>query len=232
MNNAQIGVGCGNNTSNCSDSDDCVVTPNLCIKRGDTKPIFKISFSDCDGPIDLSEEENLVLEANMWIETKLKANITDVQTSLAFADNIGFNYIKINDIVITSSARSSEKMIVTNIDEVNKTATVTRAYEATTAKAWDKGTVLYIFRFRDQPAQIESVFENIESVDGTTNETLTDTIFSFEWSSDQTLMPGCYWFEFKLMKIDPDTDDILWTKRIPLSSSGFMIKIIDSATSL
>ena len=47
MYNAELGVGCNSAQSNCQNSNGCSGTPDLCIKRHDGKPHFKVSVSDC-----------------------------------------------------------------------------------------------------------------------------------------------------------------------------------------
>jgi hypothetical protein len=228
MYNAELGVGCNSNQSNCNNSNGCSGTPDLCIKRHDGKPHFKVSVSDCDGVVDLTDE-NLVLEASMWFDAKLKADILVSGTSLSFADNVGFNSVLVGDVISTSRPRSPERMLVTSINESAKSVTVQRGYDGTSAYAWSKGEPLKIFRFRDAPAEIESVFEETTSLDGTTTTGLADTFLVFKWSGNHTSLPGCYWLEFKLIMMSGGS--VEWTKRFPLASDGFLISVIDSPTS-
>lgn len=220
MKNFEVGVGCRSN-DNCSKFEHV----DFFIKRGDSKPSFKVSVEDCDGVLDLTDE-NLVLEANMWFDAKLKSEIDSQISTILLADNIGFDQIKLGDIILTDTNRNPEKMLVTNIDESSKAITVQRAYGLTVSYSWPKGTSLKIFRFIDQPAEIESVFEEISNVDGTTSEELSDTFMVFNWNSDQTSVAGSYWFEFKLIMMD--SSSILWTKKTPLLKEGFFVRIINS----
>lgn len=229
MLNADLGVGCNSTSSECQGSKDCPGVPDLCIKRRDNRPSLKISMTDCDGVVDLSDE-NLVLEASMWFDAKLKSQMDESGTEFSFADNVGFDQIIEGDIVITGRARDPEKMLVTSINESARSVSVQRAHLGTNAQVWPKGTTLRVFRFIDQPGQIESVFDDVTQADGNTTNELTDTFLVFNWTENHTSMPGCYWLEFKLIMISPSTGQVEWTKRIPLSADGFVINIIDSPT--
>lgn len=230
MLNSDIGVGCGSSAAGCSNSGSCPAPPDFCIKRHDTRPAFSVAMSDCDGPVDLTEE-GMVLEASMWFDAKLKSSITGSSDEIRFADDVGFDSVMEGDVIVTSRSRSPERMLVTSIDESARTMQVTRGHAGTTAQSWDKGTGLRVFRFVDQPAGIESVIDNVESVDGTSSEQLTDTLLTFNWTGEHTSMPGCYWFEFKILKMSPDASTVEWVKRVPLAADGFMINIVDSPTS-
>lgn len=228
MLNAEIGVGCGS-SGGCGDSGGCPQTPDFCMKRHDTRPSFRVSINDCGGAIDLTDQ-NLVLEASMWFDAKLKSSVEDDATVISFADNLGFEKVLVGDYIFVDRARSVEKMIVSSIDEVAKTVAVQRAQGGTTAQPISKGTPLRIFRFVDSPAEIESVFEDVMRVDGDSVEELSDTVLVFNWSGNQTSLSGCYKMEFKLMMLSPSTAEIEWVKRFPANSEGFFINIIDSAT--
>lgn len=232
MLNSEFGVGCGSAGSNCRNSGDCTNSPDLCIKRHDTRPHLKIAMSDCDGPIDLSEE-GVVVEASMWFDAKLKAEVQAATSQIRFADDIGFESVSVGDVVSTPKSREPEMMLVTAVDEESKTLTVSRGHGGTLARTWSKGTEFAVFRFRDEPAKIESVFEESEAIDGSVSENLTETLLVFEWEQAHTSFPGCYWLEFKILKISSSSssDSVDWIKRIPLSYPGFTIKIVDSPTS-
>lgn len=224
MKDFETGVGCGQAPSGCSNSN-CESAPDFCIKRWDTRPSFRVSVEDCDGVVDLTDE-NLVLDASMWFKARLKTGITSSSSQILFADNVGFNQVSVGDIILTDRARNPEKMLVSSIDEESGTISVQRGYGATAPDKWAKGTTLRIFKFTDQPAEIESVFEQKEGLDGVVVEELSDTFMVFNWDSGHTSMPGCYWLEFKLTMMDGAS--IAWTKRTPLSREGFVINIVDS----
>lgn len=227
MLNFQVGVGCSQNSSGCGGSN-CESSPDFCIKRGDTRPGLKVSVEDCDGVVDLTDP-NLVLEANMWFKAKLKSVLVSSATVLSFADNIGFNQVNVGDVILMDRPRSPEKMLVTGIDESSKTLTVERGYSSTDIQDWAKGSSLRVFRFVDFPAQIESVFEQTESLDGTVSEELADTFMVLEWLPEHTSLPGCYWIEFRLTMMEGSS--IAWTKKMPLSSEGYVVRVVDSPNS-
>lgn len=232
MLNDVAGVGCGSANSGCDNAGDCPATPDLCIKRHDTRPSLKVAMSDCDGPVDLTEE-GVVVEASMWFDAKLKSEISSSETEIKFADNIGFESVMVGDVISTSKSRSPEMMLVNAVDESSKTVVVSRGHEGTTPQVWAKGTHVSVFRFRDESAQVESVFEQVEGLDGTTSEDLVDTFLVFDWTTQHTSVPGCYWVEFKILKVLPGAGGpvVEWVKRVPLSSQGFMVRVIDSPTS-
>lgn len=229
MLNAEIGVGCGS-SGDCGGSGGCPKTPDFCIKRHDTRPSFKVSVSDCDGVLDLTDE-NLALEASMWFQAKLKTAVNQSATAISFADNIGFDQVLVGDIIVTDKVRNPEKMIVLSIDEVAKTITVQRGQNGSIPQPIQRGSTLKVFRFIDFPSEIESVFGDVTNLDGTTVNELLDTFLVFNWEDDHTSLPGCYQMEFKLVRISPSTAEVEWTKRFPLSSDGFFINVVDSATS-
>src|SRR5688572_4978418 len=135
---------CGTN-SNCPSLDGC--PPNQCpdleIKRHDMLPPFKVAVEDESGPIDLT---GLVLEASMWAKAKLKRDITASDTYIQLADNIGFNQVLVNDIIIIDRIRSPEYMVVIGFDEEGKRINVSRGYNGTTPASSKKGTPIRMFR--------------------------------------------------------------------------------------
>lgn len=223
MLNFETGVGCSKNTPSCS-GNDCESTPDFCIKRGDTKPSFKVSVEDCEGVADLTDE-NLVLEASMWFRSKLKSAVDSSVTALSFADNLGFDQLAVGDTIVMDRPRNPERMLVTGIDESSKTLTVDRGIDSS-PDSWPKGAPLRVFRFQDQPAEIQSFFDEAERLDGTVSEELSDTFMVFNWHAAHTSMPGCYLLEFKLIMMDGSS--ISWTKKTPLAREGFVISVVDS----
>lgn len=230
MLNAEVGVGCGSVSAGCGDAGDCPAPPDLCIKRHDSRPSLKIAMSDCDGPVDLAQE-GIAVEASMWFDAKLKSDISASDSELMFADNIGFDSVMVGDVISTSKSRSPEMMLVTAVNESTKAVSVDRGHAGTGPQGWPKGSPLCVFRFKDEAANIESVFEQVEGLDGTVSEELADTFLVFDWRPEHTSAPGCYWVEFKVVKVVTGSGDVEWVKRVPLSSQGFMVRVIDSPTS-
>lgn len=200
--NVELGIGCSSQAP-CSDEYGCPdnIQPDFCIKRHDTQPSFKISVNDCDGVVDFTDQ-NLVLEANIWCNARLKKSIDKDGDYISLADNIGFNQVMQNDIIIIDRTRRPEHMLVTGFDENNKLIKIQRGYNGTEIQPWSKGSFLRIFRAVDSPAEIQSIFEDVMQNDGTTlKDQLTTTFLVYNWNSNVTCLPGCYWLEFKLMKI-------------------------------
>jgi hypothetical protein len=228
--------GCG--TSNlCGECPPC---PDFQIKRHDTKPPFKASVEDEKGdPFDLTD---LVLEASMWTNAKLKKDILAADTELQLVDNIGFDQIMAGDIMVADRVRSPEYMLITGFDETNKIIFVDRGFDGTTPDNWKKGTKLKIFRFMNSPATTEMVYEDVLQVDGTTLEDqLIESFLVYEWNPQDTCVPGCFWLEFKLLKLTTDPtpsvtpvvcsigDGVEWVRRFP-TCGEYLIKICDSPT--
>lgn len=260
MKYSELGISC-NNSQQCTDLYGCPsnIAPNFCIKRHDTKPPLKISIEDCGGTVDFTDE-TLVLEASIWANAKLKKSIDEEDDYVSFADNIGFFQVMQNDIIVMDRVRMPEHMLVTGFDENNKLIRIQRGYNGTSAQSWKKGDSLRIFRVIDAPATIESVYEDVLQADGIVNTNqLVGTFFVYEWDANSTCLPGCYWLEFKLLKISdeapymksnsisvipsftPSTlnpsdfgcgleSGVEWTRRFPSASEGFLIRIIDTPT--
>lgn len=195
------GIGCKSPPSGCPDQYGCLsgVCPDFTIRRHDTKPSFKVKVEDCDGPLDLTD---LVLEATMWAKGKLKVALDQDDTVLAFADNIGFNQVMQGDVLIMDQARLPEKMLVVGFDEINRLVHVQRGYHGTFVQNWKKGTPVKIIKFSNATATTEMVYQDVINIDGSTTENvLTDSFLVYEWQNNDTCLPGCYYLEFKLMKM-------------------------------
>jgi hypothetical protein len=226
---------------------------DFCIKRHDTKPAFKVAVEDCDGPMDLT---GLVLEVSMWAKAKLKADITSSVLSFKLADNIGFEQIAVGDIIVMQRVRAPEQMLVVDFDETNSLVVVERGYHGTPTSSFKKGTPLRIFRVLNAPGSTEMDVEDIQQVDGTVlTDQITESRLVYEWAARDTCLPGCYYLEFKLLKmlsttaVDSSTavsqtgsytdfqmgctvgTGVDWVRRYPNNSCGYYIKIVDTPTS-
>lgn len=202
---AQVGIPCRSVTegSCCPDKFGCPsgVTPDFTIKRHDTMPSFKVALEDCEGPFEL-DEDDLVVEVNMWANAKLKSAITNSDTYFALSGNIGFEQAMVGDIIIMDRVRMPEHMLVLGFDEQNCLIQVQRGYNGTQASAWKRGAKLRIFRLLDAPAEIELVRGDITEEDGRVLEDqLTEAFLVYDWTANSTCTPGCYWLEFKLLKL-------------------------------
>lgn len=228
---SELGIGCSIHQKGCEDSSGCPddVMVDFCIKRNDTTPAFKLSLEDCEGVVEL--HENHVLQVNIWIKTKLKNQITETDTEISFADNIGFEQILENNIIIMDRSRNPEKMLVTGFDETNKKITVQRGYDGTVPQVWPKGSLLRVFRATDAEGEIEFAYEDIEKEDGTVDkDQLVNTFLVFKWLENTTSLAGCFWLEFKLIELNEEETEILSVRRFPSQGEGFLIRIINSPT--
>lgn len=248
-------MGCTSNiNTGCIDQYNCGTNdcPDFKIRRNDTKPDLRVKVEDCDGPLDLTD---LVLEASMWANGKIKTSISDSDTYISLADNIGFNQIMIGDVIVIDRPRQSEHLLVTAFDETNYYVQVERGYHGTLAQAWKKGQSLKIIKFTNVSAVTEMSMEDIINIDGTTKEDVfTESFLVYNWQPADTCLPGCYFLEFKLMKMvtlvtpvaiaamatpsftDPSLVDyncglpqnVEWIRRFPVDTEGYKIKIYDS----
>jgi len=239
MTNVQVtSPSCGTPPS-CPDQFNCSGSscPDFVIKRHDTKPPFSTTVSDSSGPIDLT---GLVLEASMWCKAKLKTTIGVFDTSIALADNIGFQQILPNDIILMDRVRSPEQMLVNSFDEINGLINVTRGYNSTTPTPWKRGQCMRIFRFMNSPGVTEMKYDDVLQPDGCTKNELIASNLNYEWQPNDTCVPGCFFLEFKLMKMGVSLPTpqpgcaigagVEWVRRFPVEGEGFVIKIIDSPT--
>jgi len=190
----------------CTSKDGCPsgICPDFTIRRHDTKPAFKVSVEDCDGPLDL---QGLVIEVSMWALAKFKAKVEIDDDYFRLSDDIGFEQAMAGDIIVVDRVRNPEHMLVTGFDETNNLIRVQRAYHGTTASEWKKGTTIRIFRIMGAPAENEISFQDIQEVDGTTTrDVLQSAYLVYEWGAEDVCLPGCYWLEFKVLKMI----DVVW----------------------
>lgn len=185
----------------CSDKFGCPdgVVPDFMIRRHDTKPSFKVFTEDCNGAMDF---RGLVVEANMWALARLKAELDEDAEYFRLADDIGFEQVMVGDIIVMDRVRLPERMLVIGFDETNKLIKVQRGYHGTTPSLWSKGSVMRIFRIMGAPAYAEMEYEDVLQVDGTTEyDVLQGSYLVYDWQPGDTCLPGCYYFEFKLLKM-------------------------------
>lgn len=227
--------------------------PDFEIKRHDTRPPLTLTVNDCDGPLDLTD---CIVEVSMWAAAKFKKNITVDDEYFSLSNDIGFEQSLVGDIIVVDRVRSPEQMLVTGHDEVNKLVRVQRGYNGTSASSYKRGTKIKIFRMMNSTGDTNMVYQDIEQVDGTITNELIESQLVYNWLPNDTCLPGCYWIEFKLLKmvssmwvaaasaIVPTFTTISyadagcgmgagveWVRRFPVSEDGFLISIIDTPTS-
>lgn len=194
--------GCGVHTNcGCVDKFGCPpgVCPDFTIRRHDTQPVLRVKIQDCGEPLDLT---NRIVEVNMWAKSKLKNSINANDTLISFADAVGFEQVMAGDTIIMERVRNPEHMLVLGFNEITQMVLVQRGWNGTASSSWKKGTPLRIFRVMNSPAEVEMVHEDIEDIDGTiTKNVLRESFFVYEWKPEDTCLPGCYWLEFKLLKM-------------------------------
>lgn len=214
----KLNLGCG-----CISSDGCPpgVCPDFTIRRHDVKPSFRVQIVDCEESVDLADR---VLEVNMWALAKLKKSIVPADTIISFADAIGFEQVMAGDMIIMDRVRSPEHILVLGFDEDAKTISVARGRQGTTAGTWKKGSKLRIFRIMNSPAHTEMVFNDVEEITGEiTKDVLQGSYFVYEWQPQDTCLPGCFWMEFKLIKMKGLTYFLPgghWTGPVHIDASG------------
>ena len=255
---SNCGLGCGTR-NRCVDTLGCPpdVCPDFTIRRFGTKPTFRVSVEDCGGPMDLTDTL-LVAEVNIWAQARLKSALALDTEYFQLANNIGFEQIMVGDTIVMDRVRNPEHMIVTAFDENNRLVKVQRGANNTTISTWKKGNLIRIFRAINKPATIISEFQDITKEDGTVQKNqLVQTFLGYDFDASDTCLPGCYWFEFKLMRMTPPPQEMLmgldplnftpdnltpadfscelpegvdWIRRFPENTHAFLIKIIDSPT--
>lgn len=256
-NNSNTNKNSCNFTNNCFPNDGLCSDLGLCydflIKRHDALPEFKLEVLDCDSPIDLTD---LIAEASMWTNSKLKSNLTIDDTTIKLADNIGFDQILPNTIIQAGLGRNFERMKVVGFDEVNKEIYVERGYKLTTPFPWKKGTNLRLLRFLSAPASTEMTYEDVTNIDGSVlKNQLTHSYLIYKWQPEDTCLAGCFYFEFKLLKMFdmaqafslassmpyptiPSVsyygcdwgEGVQWVRRFPNDKDGFVIQVYNSPT--
>ena len=92
-------------------------------------------------------------------------------------------------------------MLVIGFDEANSLVEVQRGYHGTTPQVWKKGTRVRIIKFMGASAQTEMIYQDVIQVDGTTKNELTASFLVYEWGPTDTCLAGCYFMEFKLLKM-------------------------------
>jgi|GEM_PF-2266936 len=197
---------CSSSQSGCIDKYGCYQgsCPDFVIRRHDTRPVFSVPIEDCDGPIDF---RGLFIEVNMWAMAKLKSNLLESDEYFQLADDIGFNQIMVGDEIFVDQVRLPEKMLVIGFDEKNKMISVQRGYHGTSPSDLKKGTSIRIFRIINAPAKSESEYKDVQSVEGTiTTDVIQKSSLVYEWTAEDTCLPGCYWLEFKVLKMI----DVVW----------------------
>jgi hypothetical protein len=185
----------------CPDITGCPTdqSPFFIIRRRDTKPDLILEVSDCDGPIDLT---GLVVEISMWALTKLKKTIAPEDTIISFADGIGFEQVMVGDVILVSRSRAIEQMLIVGFDEKLKLIQVQRGYHGSRTFEHPKGSVLKIFRVLNASALTEMEYMDIAQIDGSVKtNVLVKSKLVYEWQDGDTCLPGCFWAEFKLIKM-------------------------------
>ena len=238
--NVNTGVGCGSGQSGCKPiSSSCAsdifgcpdgVAPNFIIKRYDNKPALAITVKNCDDNLDFTDED-LVVEFNMWANAKLKTNIDASCNVLAFVDKIGFYQLLIGDILIFERVRSPEYMRVVGFDEDNFLVHVERGYLDTVQSSWKKGTKIKIMKIVDGAAGIVNTYEDILTITGETENTLVKTELVYEWKIMETCTPGCYWGEFKVLKM-LESDEVAEEEDVISNISSQEISNCDTSVSI
>jgi hypothetical protein len=201
----------------------CGVCPDFEIRRHDTQPPYRVSVSDCNGPIDLT---GCIAEVSMWALAKIKKALAPTDTYFALADDIGFEQVNVGDIIVVDRVRNPEQMIVTGFDETNKFIQVQRGYNGSQAQACCRGQKIRIFRVLNAVAETSTVTTDITDVNtgDTTFGVVTDAQLIYNWQAIDTCMPGCYWLEFKLLKMTSNV--MLWPDIIPLKIAVSVINSV------
>src|SRR4051812_11952440 len=93
-----------------TDGCPCDRCPDFEINQHDTMPPYRVSVSDCNGPLDLT---GCIVEASMWVNSKIKKAITVDDNYFSLADNIGFFQINVGDLIVIDRSRNPDQMLIT-----------------------------------------------------------------------------------------------------------------------
>ncbi len=178
--------------------------PDFEIRRHDTIPPFRVSVSDCNGPLDLTDT---IAEVSMWALAKFKKAVTATDSYFALADNVGFHQISVGDVIVIDRVRNPEQMIITGFDESLSLVQVQRGYNGTTANAYKKGQKIKVFRILNAVAETHTVTDDVTNLfDGSVQkDVVTDAQLVYNWLPNDTCLPGCFWLEFKLLKMTSES---------------------------
>ena len=216
---------CPGQNPTCPDVFGCPpgVCPDLQIRRHDTLPPFRVSVSDCNGPLDLTDT---IAEVSMWSKGKMKKCVTNTDTYFGFADNVGFFQVNVGDIIVVDRVRNPEQMVVQGFDEDLKLIEVQRGYNGTRPGTYKKGQAFKVFRILNAIAATETVLQDFPQLDGTVQtNVVTDSQLIYSWLAADTCLPGCYWLEFKLLKMTTPSSMMFWDS-VPLKSCVSSISTI------
>ena len=236
-------------STNCGCNTAIAEMPIYVVKQHSNYPPFKVDVTDCNQePYDVKD---LVVEAAMWTNAKLKTALTASDIYIKFADNIGYDSVGPNSILHVSNGRDFERMTIVGFDDVNKAIQVNRGACDTVARPWTKGTPIKILRFFNSPASSELVYYDRENIDGTkTKNVLQRSTLIYDWKPEDVCFVGKYYFEFKVLKMNllTNLDDfniiskndinyhcelgvgVEWARRFPNDKEGFVIEVTASPT--
>jgi hypothetical protein len=62
---------------------------------------------------------------------------------------------------------------------------------------------------------------------GEEETSLAESYLVYDWLDSDTSHPGDYLFEFKVTKMNPETQVIEWTRKYPAEKEGISVKILD-----
>lgn len=194
------------------------------IKRNSTQPSIRLKIYDCDmSPIDLSNKE---ITANMWSNAKLKKDISNSESEILLADNIGLNTVVPEDILLLKSVSDHELVQVTEI--VDNTIIVERGYFDTTAVNWRKGTNIKVIKIMNSGATYDLVREDVIKLNGTVEQNvLVESYLVYNWFLDDTRVPGQYYFEFKVVEKN-EAGEIISSRKYPEEKEGILVNILDN----
>jgi hypothetical protein len=184
------------------------VCPDFQIKRHDTLPPFRVSVNDCNGPLDLTDT---IAEVSMWAKGKMKKAVSSTDTYFGFADNVGFYQVNVGDIIVVDRIRNPEQLLVLGFDENLHLVQVQRGYNGTSAGTYKKGQSFKVFRILNGVAETSTILEDIPQLDGTVQkDVVMDSQLIYNWLPADTCLPGCYWMEFKLLKMQSESSMMFW----------------------
>ena len=187
------------------------------MKKNDTCPSYSIQIYDPETG-NLASYENWTVKVNMYYVSYLKTDIQDDTMTISLLGNLNLDQIKVGDIIKPTSLDQSvdEEMLITAMDVNNKTITVTRGYDSTTATSFKKKSKLIFYRIFEKDGYVDSEYEEDENDELSDDEELDYSLIKYDWNPEDTTHAGIYCLEFKISQV---VDSTTKTRSFPSSSN-------------
>lgn len=193
------------------------------IKKSDTFPPISYIIPDCEG-INL-DQDNLVVEVNMWANSNLANSLSQTDTNIKFKKNYNITCVEVNNYILLKKYNSFEYLKVISVN--HDTIEVTRGELGSAIRAWEKGNQLKIIKLFGIEGEKKILYNNYINLKGESENTVSGQELIYNWAEEDTSNPGEYFLEFKLIK--KNNNLIEWTKKFPSEKDGIRLQIVDNS---